>query len=69
MKWAMPEWMEQFCGTYLYEKNEVERLMNTKTNVLVNAPLSLECVSMESKVRLLEKLYKDGLLTVNHFDC
>lgn len=63
-KWTMPEWMEQFCGNYLYKKSEVERLMNTKTNVLVNAPLSLECVNVESKVRLLEKLHKDGLLNL-----
>ena len=63
-KWTMPEWMGQFCGTYLYEKSEVERFMNSNVSIHVNAPVALEAVNVKGKVELLESLHKNGLLAI-----
>jgi len=61
--WTMPEWMipyaERFIGR---DQQDCEYLVNVKSNVLVNAPLSLESVAVSSKVRLLEALHRGGSL-------
>lgn len=62
-KWTMPAWMKpyeiHFCNT---GGNTVEELMNRspqEANIVINAPLALICMAVESQVCLLTRL-KDG---------
>ncbi len=58
----MPEWMVKYAQRFVRDQEQCEFLMNVKTNVVVNAPLSLEACSIQGQIRLLERLHKAGML-------
>lgn len=65
-KWHIPDWMKKyeplFCNT---GGNTVEDLMNRdprEANVVINAPVALLCVAVQSQVTLLHQLRKEGKL-------
>lgn len=64
--WTMPDWMRPYEDLFINTGgNTVEDLMNrhpSDANVVINAPLALICVAVESQVALLEELRNRGLL-------
>lgn len=61
-QWVMPEWMEQYAGKYIPSKETCESYMNdTRTNIEINAPLTLMIVDTTAKIRILEQLHRDNL--------
>lgn len=65
-KWVMPEWMEKYREFFINTGgNSVEDLMNRdprEANVVINAPVALMCVSVESQYFLLMRLHEADLL-------
>jgi len=66
-KWVMPEWMEPYRSLFNNTGgNSIEDLMNRsadEANIVINAPLVLICVAVESQVTLLHALQKGNHLT------
>jgi hypothetical protein len=67
VRWAMPAWMEPYREMIGNTGgNSIEDLMYRSrlpdTNVVINAPLTLICQSVESQVDLLWRLHKKGAL-------
>jgi hypothetical protein len=66
-KWTMPAWMKPYEHLiYNTGGNAVEELVGGSTLVSINAPLALIECSVESQVRLLERLLQADLLKSIH---
>lgn len=65
--WTMPPWMEPYRDLIVNTgDNNIEDLMTrnpSEANIVINAPLALICIAVESQVALLNHLYKKGMLT------
>lgn len=61
-KWVMPDWLKPYKSLLVADDDEVERFVNSTTNVVVNAPMALMAVEITGKVILLTALHARELL-------
>ena len=62
-RWTMPEWMKKYESLITNTGgNSVERLVNGRTNPIINLPLSTLEACVYAQVQLLQVLYEKGLL-------
>lgn len=65
--WTMPDWMRPYIGCFnnlgtYPSPEEVEKLYNGKTLIMINAPLALIECCVHSQVEMLTALHKAGML-------
>ena len=62
-KWAMPKWMEGYCGLIVNTGgNSIEDMMNGDADPRINLPLSTLQACVKSQVMLLHRLRENKLL-------
>ena len=65
-KWKMPKWMAQFEPFIRNTgNNDIARLVNGRTDAVINLPLAVLEACVQSQVGLLDSLYQKGWLTVS----
>jgi hypothetical protein len=64
--WTMPRWMERYRESIVNTGGlSIEDIMTRdprEANVVINAPVALICVAVQSQIALLERLKHDGRL-------
>lgn len=63
-QWTMPKWMRPYTNVIVQGETAeyVEKMVNDKTAIQINAPKALMAVEIGGRVQMLTRLHKEGLL-------